>query len=53
MAQNFKLYYKKYAKMHHELEAVREPEAEKVEQLVRMRERLEGIKREIERACVR
>ena len=50
MAQNFKLYYEKYAKMHHELAAAREPDEEKVKQLVRMRERLKGIKREIERS---
>ena len=50
MAQNFKLFYEKYAKMHHELAAAKEPDEEKVNQLVRMRERLKGIKKEIEKS---
>jgi RNA polymerase II elongation factor ELL len=48
-AQRFKMYYQKYEALHNEVSSLSNPPDDKVADLVDMRNRLEGMKREIYR----
>ncbi|KAI1772619.1 hypothetical protein F4818DRAFT_424959 [Hypoxylon cercidicola] len=49
-AKKFERYYERYETLHHELSALKEPPAEKLADLMEMRERLVAIKTEITQA---
>lgn len=49
-AKRFERYYERYESLHHELSALKEPPAEKLADLLDMRERLVAIKTEIAQA---